>query len=91
MIFFKNNSKKKCFYTKIIHCPVVCCNSLSSEKVRAIPYALTLASIGIFLAFDTSDDRQEYMSRGVLLIGTLKLLINSDLTKGPSVKDVGIF
>jgi hypothetical protein len=59
----------------------VCCNSLSSEKVRAIPYALTLASIGIFLAFDTSDDRQEDMSRGVLLSGTFKLLINSDLTK----------
>ena len=81
---FKNNSKKKCFIkinAKIIHCPVVCCNSLSSEKVRAIPYALTLASIGIFLAFDTSDDRQEDMIRGVLLFGILKLLINSDLTK----------
>ena len=46
----------------------MCCNSLSSEKVRAIPYALTLASIGIFLAFDTLDDRQEDTSRGVIFI-----------------------
>ena len=68
---FKNNSKKKFLvkiYAKIIHCTVVCCNSLSSGKVRAIPYALTLASIGIFLAFDTSDDRQEDISRGVISI-----------------------
>ena len=56
----------------------MCCNSLSSGKVRAIPYALTLASIGIFLAFDTSDDRQEDMSRGVILIRTLKSLSDSD-------------
>ena len=57
----------------------MCCNSLSSGKVRAIPYALTLASIGIFLAFDTSDDRQEDMSRGVILIRTLKLLSDSEI------------
>merc|ERR1719491_781722 len=35
---------------------------LQHGKVRAIPYALTLASIGIFLAFDTSDDRRRLIS-----------------------------
>ena len=34
---------------------------LSSGKARAIPYALTLATIGIFLAFDTLDDQRRWI------------------------------
>ena len=45
------------------------CNFLSSTgKARAIPYALTLASIGIFLAFDTLDDRRRLISAAGILI-----------------------
>ena len=38
------------------------CDLLSSGKARAIPYALTLATIGIFLAFDTLDDQRRLIS-----------------------------
>jgi len=46
-------------------------------KARAIPYALTLATIGIFLAFDTLDDQRRLISAAGILIFVVILALLS--------------